>query len=66
MVPLPQVQAAEKSTTPAEHAQIETGVVAVEPGMLDKADDLTFEGIAIPTLWQRSGCHRGSSRHGPR
>jgi hypothetical protein len=49
MVPLPQAQAAEKFTTPAEHAQIETRIVDVEAG-----------GMAIPALLRRSGCHRGS------
>jgi serine/threonine-protein kinase len=51
MVPLPQAQAAEKFTTPAEHAQIETRIVDVEAG-----------GMAIPALLRRSGCHRGSAR----
>jgi hypothetical protein len=60
MVPLPQVQAAEKSTTPDEHAQIQTGVVEIEPAIVDKPDDLTLEGVVIPSLSQRSGRHRGS------
>jgi hypothetical protein len=51
MVPLPQAQAAEKFTTPAEHAQIETRIVDVEAG-----------DMAIPALLRRSGCHRGSAR----
>jgi len=46
-VPLPQVQAAEESTTPADRAQKETGVVHVEPATINDMDDLTSEGIAI-------------------
>jgi serine/threonine-protein kinase len=59
-VPLAQVQPAEKSTTPDEHAQIQTRVAPLEPALVDKPDDLTFEGAVIPSLPQRSGRHRDS------